>query len=105
MFILELFVVLPWIVSKEENYSFLLWFLHVSMGCLLYFNSLLTFWKTISTDPSIRNVMLPSILKPGNSFVVTDYKVHLAGHLCLIPDFAVLVNFHKMPSLFAKLFR
>ena len=65
MLILELFVVLPWIVSKDENYSSFLWLFHVSMGCLLYFNSLFAFWKTISTDPSVRNVMLPSILKPG----------------------------------------
>ena len=65
MFILEVFFVLPWIVSNHENYSSLLWYWHVSIACLLYINAMLSFWKTIATDSSVRNIMLPSVLKPG----------------------------------------
>ena len=65
MFILEVFYVLPWIVSKRENYSSFSWYFHVTMACLLYINTMLTFWKTISTDTSVRYIMLPSVLKPG----------------------------------------
>lgn len=69
MFLLEVFFVLPWIVSTHGNYSSFLWYFHVTMACLLYVNAHLSFWKTISTDPSVRSIMLPTVLKPGIVYV------------------------------------
>ncbi|XP_045178398.2 probable palmitoyltransferase ZDHHC24 [Mercenaria mercenaria] len=68
IFYFELLYVLPKIVSEEENYSSLKWYFHVTCGCVIYCNALSSFWKIISTETSVRGLILPSILKPGWRF-------------------------------------
>lgn len=68
IFYFELLYVLPRYVSPEENEKPFLWYLHLTCGCIIYFNALSCFWKIISTDTSVRGLMLPVILKPGWRF-------------------------------------
>ena len=60
----ELFVVLPYI---DPDRSDTFW-LHTTVGVLIYINVITSLLKTISTDTTSGSTVLPSILKPGWRF-------------------------------------
>lgn len=71
IFYFEILYVLPSITeqyAEEEPYSPFRWYFHVICGSYIYFNTLSSFWKVISTETSVRGLVLPSILKQGWRF-------------------------------------
>lgn len=65
IFFFEFFFMLARTVPLYEGNSGVKYYFHMCMGIYIYLNALSSFWKTVTTDASVRGIMLPSILKPG----------------------------------------
>ena len=60
----ELIIILPYIDSHARG----TWWIHFLVGIFIYVNVMVSFVKTIITDTTSGNLVLPSILKPGWRF-------------------------------------
>jgi len=79
IFWFEILYVKSEILNDYPNYPSSLLYLHLFLGCLIYFNSLSSMLLTIITDASTRGMMLPTYTKPGDATFVINNEILKSG--------------------------